>query len=966
MSKTTSSLLFQRFITNISCEGENIGMEVVSVCRAVNPGLRVLRAKFSEITRASIDRAMRTLTQVDENVSAAVDCRQELDLRIGAAFTRFQTMRLQKMFPNTLSEKLISYGSCQFPTMGFVVERYKAIENFVSERFWKLKVTHEQDGIRVDFSWKRVRLFHERAVQVYHDICNENPTARVEECRNKPKSKWRPLPLDTVELEKQASRKLRLSAKTTMNIAEKLYTQGYISYPRTETNIFPKEMDLTPLVQAQTADHRWGGFADRIINQWNGPQPRQGKKTDQAHPPIHPIKHTSDLQGDEAKVSVLQATNRKHLYDFFKVYEFIVRHFLACVSRDAVGAETTVNIDIAGEKFVGHGLSVRERNYLEVYIYDRWSDKEIIDYSQIREFQPTSIDIVDSSTEPPRLLTEADLIALMDKHGIGTDATHAEHIETVKSREYVFTEDRDKLVPGKLAMALVEGYDAMGFAMSKPHLRAALETDLVGICEGRKTKDEVLQEQITRYRQVFQTAVDNINKLDLATQHFLDEDPADQGDGGGGGGGGNNLFGLVQQEPVVACILCQSQLVLKSKQSGGWMISCQGYPACRAAPVWLPGTVREAGVEERECGECRNKPRLIRLSVSRQAMAPFFPDQHTGCLGGCDTDLLTVLGIDKLNSGAQTNAPQQHDRRGGGGGGGGARAGGGGGGGGARAGHANTGGAVRGGAMPRQNRGAARGGARGRGGGHGNTQPRGGRGGGGAGHRQDESGYGSFPDTPGDDDGGTVACNCGLQSVKRTVQKEGDNKGREFFTCSKNRDEQCGFFQWADEEPRSNSRPQQNRVQPQQRHNQFNNTGARNDDNDLEINCNCGQPSARRTVQKDGANKGREFFTCSKNRDEQCRFFQWADELDNDRGGGGGGGGHGGGYGGARGGRGGASFNSFGDNYSNTRGRGGGRGGVKRKAADNEGGGDKRQRKCGLCHEPGHTRIKCPMKSDWN
>ena len=202
------------------------------------------------------------------------------------------------------------------------------------------------------------------------------------------------------------------------------------------------------------------------------------------------------------------------------------------MSKDAVGAETTVNIDIAGEKFVGHGLSVRERNYLEVYIYDRWSDKEIIDYSQIREFEPTSIDIVDSSTEPPRLLTEADLIALMDKHGIGTDATHAEHIETVKNREYVFIEDRDKLVPGKLAMALVEGYDAMGFAMSKPHLRAALETDLVDICEGRKTKDEVLQQQNNRYQEVFQSAIENVNKLDLATQHFLEEDPVNAGKDG--------------------------------------------------------------------------------------------------------------------------------------------------------------------------------------------------------------------------------------------------------------------------------------------------------------------------------------------------------------------------------------------------------------------------------------------------
>ena len=56
-----------------------------------------------------------------------------------------------------------------------------------------------------------------------------------------------------------ASRKLRMNAKETMKIAEKLYSRGYISYPRTETNIFPKDLDLVSLVQKQTADQRWGG-----------------------------------------------------------------------------------------------------------------------------------------------------------------------------------------------------------------------------------------------------------------------------------------------------------------------------------------------------------------------------------------------------------------------------------------------------------------------------------------------------------------------------------------------------------------------------------------------------------------------------------------------------------------------------------------------------------------------------------
>lgn len=283
--------------TDCDREGENIGFEIIDVCKAVNPRIEVKRAKFSEITRASMERTIRTLGQPHLLTSQSVEVRSELDLRIGAAFTRFQTMRLQKKFA-TLSQKLISYGSCQFPTVGFVVERYKAIENFVPEPFWKIKVFHQpNEECKVEFHWKRVRLFDQTAAQVYKDICDDNPKAKVEDVKSKPKSKWRPLPMDTVELEKLSSRKLKISAKDTMKIAEKLYTSGFISYPRTETNIFPKELNLRPLVEVQAADPRWGGFANRINNEFGGPNPRKGKKSDQAHPPIHPIKVATNLAG---------------------------------------------------------------------------------------------------------------------------------------------------------------------------------------------------------------------------------------------------------------------------------------------------------------------------------------------------------------------------------------------------------------------------------------------------------------------------------------------------------------------------------------------------------------------------------------------------------------------------------------------------------------------------------------------
>lgn len=75
-------------------------------------------------------------------------------------------------------------------------------------------------------------------------LCQASPNVQVISVTEKPKNKWRPQAMDTIELEKLGSRKLKISAKETMTIAEKLYTKGFISYPRTETNQFSKDIDL--------------------------------------------------------------------------------------------------------------------------------------------------------------------------------------------------------------------------------------------------------------------------------------------------------------------------------------------------------------------------------------------------------------------------------------------------------------------------------------------------------------------------------------------------------------------------------------------------------------------------------------------------------------------------------------------------------------------------------------------------
>jgi DNA topoisomerase-3 len=413
-------------------------------------------------------------------------------------------MALQNMIPTQGDErgKVISYGSCQFPTLGFVVDRYLRVRNFVPEPFWLIRVAHTKDEIDVKFNWRRGHLFDRMAVIIIFERCLLTKKAKVIKMAKKPTKKWKPLPLTTVELQKNGSRFLRMTSQEVMKVAEDLYTKGWISYPRTETDQFDRGMDLRALVARQTQDNAWGPFAQHLIN-GGFQQPRDGRNNDKAHPPIHPVNYVAG--------SVLNQSEKK-------VYEFVVRRFLACCSEDAVGEATDIEIDYGGEFFHAHGLTVIARNYLDVYPYDKWvSSQQLPQYTVGETFEPTEANMHDGQTSAPTYLTEPELISLMDANGIGTDATMAEHIAKVQEREYVIARPKggggvaanndggrgrgrgrggarggrggrggaaaqngggaaagiQEFIPTTLGIALIEGYDNVGNeqSLSKPFLR---------------------------------------------------------------------------------------------------------------------------------------------------------------------------------------------------------------------------------------------------------------------------------------------------------------------------------------------------------------------------------------------------------------------------------------------------------------------------------------------------------------
>ena len=228
------------------------------MCRKANPRLVVKRARFSALTHADIYRAIGpALGLPDQKAAAAVQVRQEIDLRLGAAFTRFQTLLLQDRFDwgefaqEGRKNPVISYGPCQFPTLGFIVRRFWEAAAHTAEPHWTIEMAHNPGGgLRADFTWSRGRLFDKRVAATLYELCAVQPTVTVLSCNGRTTTRHAPCPLNTLEMQKRACSKLRVSPEQVMKLAEELYQNGFISYPRTETDSFPPEMDLREVVGA--------------------------------------------------------------------------------------------------------------------------------------------------------------------------------------------------------------------------------------------------------------------------------------------------------------------------------------------------------------------------------------------------------------------------------------------------------------------------------------------------------------------------------------------------------------------------------------------------------------------------------------------------------------------------------------------------------------------------------------------
>jgi DNA topoisomerase-1 len=259
-----------------------------------------------------------------------------------------------------------------------------------------------------------------------------------------------------------------------MRLAEDLYMDGFVSYPRTDNTVYPASLPVRELVQqmVRIAEFESGAFV------LDGPmQPTRGKKETTDHPPIHPTQaiHPNAL-GDGPKR---------------RVYELIVRRFIATFGPPMVTESTRADIKAGSEDYFVRGSVVLDPGYARIYTYARSSDDEI---PKLEEGQELALDgepwSVGKETQPPSRISQGKLIELMEERGLGTKATRADIIQKLYDRGYVYS---NPPIPSETGIAMYKAFKEHVPRMATPEMTAELELDMDQIANGEITKDEVLR-----------------------------------------------------------------------------------------------------------------------------------------------------------------------------------------------------------------------------------------------------------------------------------------------------------------------------------------------------------------------------------------------------------------------------------------------------------------------------------------
>jgi DNA topoisomerase I len=545
-------------------EGETIGDNILRYACGGKEGV-ALRAKFSTLTKDELISSFgEARAGAGAGLAKAGRTRHVLDFLWGINLSRALSASVNS---TSSGYKTISMGRVQGPTLGFVVRREVEIRTFVPSPYWTVTGLFERDGKRFEAPSSKGKFLSRSDAESTKAAC-EGQLGVVSEVAKSVFKERAPPPFNTGDLQKEAYKVFGYSPTKTLQIAERLYLDALISYPRTSSQKLPPSIGYREIVSKLGGISEYADSSRELLE--GSLSPREGEKMDHAHPAIYPT-------GDRP---------RKPLGTYeARIFDMVVRRFLACFGDDAVRERISLKIDVHGNEFALTGRRTLRLGWMRHYRrYVGAEDRAVPKLLKGDALTVVRVDCEERLEPSPARYNQSSLLERMEKEAIGTKATRAETIATLMARGYVAG---DAVEATDLGISLVETMQEYCPKIVSTELTRETERELEEIEDGRSDGVDVVERAITIL----------LKQIEVLRSNET---------GVGGEIGEAAVQSAKSLNVIGACPVCKTGnlLVIRSRKTGKRFVGCTNYShGCRAsAPLPQRGAIKAAAKPCAKCG----------------------------------------------------------------------------------------------------------------------------------------------------------------------------------------------------------------------------------------------------------------------------------------------------------------------------------------------------------------------------
>ncbi len=533
------------------------------------------RMKYSTLTKEELEKSYaEMLPHLDFALIEAGRTRHEVDWLYGINLSRALTIAARDWSGKYVT---LSTGRVQGPTLRFLVAREKAIRCFVPTPYWGIKAEAEIAGSIFEAGYEKKIIETKMEANTIVDAC-KGKNGETEKIDIKKFQQSPPMPFDLGALQSEAYSLFGYTPMRTSNIAQRLYLDALISYPRTSSQKLPPAINYEAILKNLNKVPEYKKLAAELLTKTEL-KPNEGKKEDSAHPAIYPTGNLPE--------KVLETSERN-------IWDLVVRRFMAVFGEPAIRQSIKVCINVNGHRFCLRGRQTLREGWLR--FYGPYVRSEEVLLPPIEEGQAINIKKVileDKFTRPPSRYNPSSLLKKMEEAEIGTKATRAGIIQTFYDRKYVRDE---RMIVTDLGFEVLEVLKKYCPTVVSMKLTKELEEKMNKIQINGEKRENVLLDAVEILKPVAEELKGKEKIIGEQLSNAIKKARLEEG-------------------TIGTCPICNTGklMMIYSRRTGKRFVGCTNYfkGLCKASfPLPQKGTVRPLGTNCRGCGWPRVQVRI--------------------------------------------------------------------------------------------------------------------------------------------------------------------------------------------------------------------------------------------------------------------------------------------------------------------------------------------------------------------